>query len=671
MNRFDQPLHVNELKKWAQVICVLLLVIGGPQLTIASSNIDSLLSVWNDASQSDSLRMKAMSEIAWKGYMNSKPDSAIFYAQLLFDFAEERADTSAMALALNTIGVAFFYQGNHTKAIEYYTRSLDYLTAANDLKGSASLLNNLASIYYNQGDYARAIQNLMRSLRIKEKMGDEFGVANALNNIGAIYRNEGDDEKALEHFEQSLELAEKEDALTMVATVLNSIGVIYKDRGDLAFAEGDSAAGNENFSRALVHYQRSLSIQEKLDDERGKAHTLNNIANLLYHQKDYAESLEYHRKSLEIKKQLNDQKGVAVSKNNMASIYRRLGEVDRAVELGQESLQIGEELGIASVQQDAAQFLYEAYSQMGNHREALRMHEKFIAMRDSISSKENQQEIMHQQFQYEFDKREALLAAEREKKDALAAEQLRRKHIERNGFIAGFGLMLLLAVVFFAQRMKISREKKRSDELLLNILPAETANELKSKGSSDAKLIDDVTVLFTDFKGFTRISEQMNPRELVQEINECFSAFDRITEKHGIEKIKTIGDAYMAAGGLPTPNNTHARDVVSAAMEIQQFMQNRSEERKKLGLPVFEIRIGIHSGPVVAGIVGIKKFQYDIWGDTVNTASRMESNGKAGKINISASTYQQVKDIFPCTYRGEIEVKGKGAVGMYFVEPIA
>ena len=215
---------------------------------------------------------------------------------------------------------------------------------------------------------------------------------------------------------------------------------------------------------------------------------------------------------------------------------------------------------------------------------------------------------------------------------------------------------------------ELGSEKERSDLLLLNILPAEIAEELKLTGTAEAKLIEQVTVLFTDFKGFTEASEKLSPQELVSEINQCFTHFDRITGKYGIEKIKTIGDAYMAVGGLPTKNDTHAIDVVNAALDIQNFMEKLRIEKTSEGLPCFEIRIGIHTGSVVAGIVGVKKFQYDIWGDTVNTASRMESSGEVGKINISGSTYLSIKDKFNCHHRGKISAKGKGEIDMYFVE---
>lgn len=216
--------------------------------------------------------------------------------------------------------------------------------------------------------------------------------------------------------------------------------------------------------------------------------------------------------------------------------------------------------------------------------------------------------------------------------------------------------------------MRSQLDCERRQDVMRSALPAEVANELKHKGQAEAKQIDEVTVLFTDFKGFTQIAEKLSPKQLVAEINECFSVFDHIMQRHGVEKIKTIGDAYMAAGGLPTPNATHPVDVVQAALEIQEYMLEHKMKKEAAGELFFEIRIGIHTGSVVAGIVGVKKFAYDIWGDTVNTASRMESIGEAGKVNISGSTYELVKDKFACHYRGKVTAKGKGEMDMYFVE---
>lgn len=214
---------------------------------------------------------------------------------------------------------------------------------------------------------------------------------------------------------------------------------------------------------------------------------------------------------------------------------------------------------------------------------------------------------------------------------------------------------------------QLNEEKNKSDSLLLNILPAETAEELKQTGTAKAKDFDLVTVMFTDFKNFTTLSSNMSAQEVVSEIHYCYTAFDNITSKYGIEKIKTIGDSYMCVGGLPVTNTTHAVDTLKAALEIRDFMAAEKKRREAEGKTYFELRIGLHSGPVVAGIVGTKKFAYDIWGDTVNVASRMESGGETGKINISGATYELVKDYFDCTYRGKVEAKNAGLIDMYFV----
>jgi class 3 adenylate cyclase len=215
---------------------------------------------------------------------------------------------------------------------------------------------------------------------------------------------------------------------------------------------------------------------------------------------------------------------------------------------------------------------------------------------------------------------------------------------------------------------ELAKEKKKTDDLLLNILPLETADELKRWGVSPARSYESVTVMFTDFKGFTRISEQLTPQRLVSELDLCFRAFDDIIGRHQIEKIKTIGDSFLCVGGMPKTNTSHARDVVAAALEMQKYMNVLKQEKQKHNDPYFEMRIGIHTGPVVAGIVGVKKFAYDLWGDTVNTASRMESSCEVGKVNVSGATWELIKNRFHCIHRGKIAAKNKGEIDMYFVD---
>lgn len=251
----------------------------------------------------------------------------------------------------------------------------------------------------------------------------------------------------------------------------------------------------------------------------------------------------------------------------------------------------------------------------------------------------------------------------------------------RNLAISGAAFLLLIALLTYG-RFRSSRKAKRSleeknkiiekerensDNLLLNILPQPIAEELKAHGKARARRFDQTTVLLTDFKNFTRMSEKLSPEELVDELDKCFKAFDFIIQQYpDIEKIKTIGDGYMCASGL-TNRGSYPDNMVRAALEMQQFLEEQKLENIRLGKPYFEARIGMHTGSVVAGVVGVKKFAYDIWGDTVNVAARMEANCEEGKVNISQTTYQWIATRFECQYRGKIDAKNMGAVDMYYV----
>jgi len=304
---------------------------------------------------------------------------------------------------------------------------------------------------------------------------------------------------------------------------------------------------------------------------------------------------------------------------------------------------------------------------LGDHRSAYEHRAAYTAIRDSMNLTSAATNLQRIENNYKEDAANALRRLE----DEAAANLLQKERARRNILFAAGLVAMVFGAFSYRQRRRTQRALKRSDELLLNILPEEVAEELKAKGHAEARHFDQVTILFTDFKGFTEASEKLSPQELVEELNTCFKAFDNIITARGIEKIKTIGDAYMCAGGLPVPASSTPAGVVHAALEMQAFMIARKKERDAQGKPAFEMRVGIHTGPVVAGIVGVKKFAYDIWGDTVNTASRMESSGEVGHVNISEATYGLVKEqagsLFDFTPRGKVQAKGKGEMEMYFV----
>ncbi len=383
-------------------------------------------------------------------------------------------------------------------------------------------------------------------------------------------------------------------------------------------------------------------------------------------------ALSYYKKSLRINKSLNDSGEVGIEYGNIGKAYLILKKPNIA------RLYLDTAMQVSSKVNDKPNLekLYSSYitldSALGNYGMVLTHYKIYNAYIDSLSNEEITRKIESEKLNYDFEKK---IQATKEEQDIAMMEamieeekKVSRQKLMKNVFIGGFSLAFVFLGIFFIQRRRIAKERDRSDKLLLNILPAETAEELKATGESKARNYSLVTVMFTDFKNFTKHSENMTPEELVMEINYCYKEFDKINAKHNVEKIKTMGDGYMAAGGVPISNSTNPEDTVAAALEIQKFMENMKAERKNEGIPYFEVRIGIHSGPVVAGIVGLNKFAYDIWGDTVNIAARMESSGEAGKVNISGATYELIKEKYNCTYRGKVLAKNKGEIDMYYVE---
>lgn len=323
------------------------------------------------------------------------------------------------------------------------------------------------------------------------------------------------------------------------------------------------------------------------------------------------------------------------------------------------------ELSETQVKIDSAKKLLDETENLllGSEMRNKRIQEALLHQEDSVKMLQKEQQFQELQFKAQ----ELELSAQKAKNNLYI-------------IVAAISLSLLSVIgVLFVGRQKtlrelsqknkiIEEEKRKSDELLLNILPEEIMLELKAHGKTQARNYSKATVLFADIKDFTIISEQLSPDDLIEGLDSYFERFDKVIEKYDIEKIKTIGDAYVCAGGVPTKSEGNPHLVVQAALEFLSEIDKLRKERLAQGKMPFEFRIGIHTGQLIAGVVGIRKFAYDIWGDTVNMAARMQQSSEAGKINISGATYELVKDKFACVYRGKVEAKNKGEIDMYFVE---
>lgn len=301
--------------------------------------------------------------------------------------------------------------------------------------------------------------------------------------------------------------------------------------------------------------------------------------------------------------------------------------------------------------------LIKLFSETKKYDKALKQMSYVLEFKDSLAKMESEKTLNVFQDRQNIQEQNAQI-------ELLTFQQEKEKML-RISLIVLAVLLLILSITWF-QKFKFRREANRKlDELLLNILPVEVAEELKVNGHAASKSYQSVTVVFVDIVAFTKLSEKLSAADLVSELHFCFSEFDKISSKNNLEKIKTLGDAYMCAGGIPVENDTHAYDAIYASREIIEFMESYNQ-KKEQDFKI-ELRIGIHTGPVVAGVVGLKKFAYDIWGDTVNIAARLEQAGEPGRINISESTYQLVKDKIRCSSRGKINAKYKGDINMYFV----
>ncbi|MBK7762009.1 MAG: tetratricopeptide repeat protein [Bacteroidetes bacterium] len=579
-------------------------------------------------------------------YRGISLDTALVYAKKAKNLADEIKYPKGQGYALKAIGLAYNMKGDYVEALRFWKDALQVFEKHDIKVGTANMLNNIGVIYYNKSDEQNALDYYLRSLKVSEEIKDTLRIATAYANLGGVYSNKATTyDKSLQYHKKALALSEAIHDSVLIGSSNANIGEILLNQNKL-----DSA---------ITYLMQGRKVYVGSAD---LPYILNIIGKVYRAKKQFYQAITFHQQAYDTAAFHDARLDMAQALLGIAESYKEANDAPAAIDVYLKAQVLFEEIGLDESYdlKTVYEGLSACYMKQKNYQKAMEYHTKLLEVKDKIYNIEVDKSLSTKLFAYEIDKKQNEIN--------LQQSVISRQNLVRNGLLGGMLIVLLFASVFFIQRNKIGKEKKRSDALLLNILPEETAEELKQTGTAKAKSFDEVTVLFTDFKNFTRMSEELTAQELVNEIHYCYCAFDDIISQYDIEKIKTIGDSYMCASGLPMENPHHAVEMLKAAFEIREFIDKEKAKRIADNKPYFEIRIGLNSGPVVAGIVGNKKFAYDIWGDAVNIASRMESSGEPGKINVSGATCELVKDHCISTYRGKIEAKNKGAIDMYFVE---
>ena len=502
-----------------------------------------------------------------------------------------------------------------------------------------------------KGNLSGALDSYFKALEITDRNTEKNQVAIMYTAIAAVYAGMNNRENVRQYYSDAISIFKTEQDTLNYAVAIENLGDTY-----LEWSKPDSA---------LLYFNQSGPIFEKLGNKLALAYNLGNKG-LAFAQKGRPTKAEENiEEAVTILEELGDYRPITTYLNYMSDIYADKEDWDGAFDYALRSLDLAKQYGLKVRISSAYLKLSELYERTGYASASLNYYRKYIVFRDSVVNLT----AVQQMADIRRNSEKAQFKAELD----LTNQQKQTQKVMTIATGIALFLIILLAIGLYRRNVFtkrtnaiIEKEMARSERLLINILPEETAKELKESGKVKAKKFESVTVLFTDFESFTAHSDHIEPELLVNRLGYYFTAFDNIIEKYGLEKIKTIGDAYMCAGGLPFPIENHALKMVHAALDILKFVEDTKAEKESA--LSFNVRIGINTGPLVAGVVGNKKFSYDIWGDTVNVASRMESLSDSGEINISEATYNLVKEVFECTYRGQIEVKNKGLMSMYFVK---
>lgn len=601
----------------------------------------------------------------WSALRGVNPDSAIATAIRAIEISEEINYEKGKGQGFKNIGLVYWGQGDFKNAEDYFKRSLGVYQKISDTAGIANLQSNLGAVYLTTGDEPRALEYLVKAVRNADVVNDTLRMGSALLNMGSIYSNEPQTYNlAEENYLSALEMFGSMNSKEQFPIKMEGIAIGSANLGELFLNRGSP-------KRALSYLRASYEAYNQIDGNVAAPLNFLGRAYTDLDQFDLAEN--YHNDALAATQKQGDKFQETKAYLGLGDVFRRRNLHRQAIAFYEKGLELAQEIKVWYEQQETLKGLSESYAAIGNYQKAFEYIGQSIVVTDSLRSKEYKDVVKKLQVQFDSERKDRqieLLNAQNTINEIQIEEDARAKQLLY--IIIGLFLAIITGFVFqfFYIRKtnkRLAFERSRSEQILLNILPKETADELKENGFIKAKEFEEITVLFTDFKAFSLVAERISAEMLVRSVDYYFKNFDEITERNNLEKIKTIGDAYMCAGGVPTPNSSHAQDAFEAAVEILNFVKE-TELNPPAGIYPFKIRIGLNSGPVVAGVVGTKKFAYDIWGNTVNIAARMESGSLQGRINVSETTYQLLKDEHKFTYRGEVEAKNGQLLKMYFAD---
>ncbi len=582
---------------------------------------------------------------------------ALEYFQKALEISEKLENKHEIARNIGNIGASYHQNFEFTKALKYYAKSLKINEELKNKNGISVALSNMGSIYAQQSNYSKALEYFIRALKIDEDLNNLSRVAMNLAGIAFIYQSQSNFPKALEYYQKCLKINEELGDLRGAAYAQSNIGNLY--------------GIDKNYTKALEYYHKAAKVLEQIGDEYGSVAILGNIGNIYMAQSQYSEAMEYFQKSLKICRKFDKKDGIALNLGNLGSLYLKQAEdstiensenkmelilnkevnLNNAIEYSINAINAYKEIGELHSNSKSLAILSNAYKLKGDYKNALKYYKESKKLNDSIFSSENQTKIAKLEAKRENElKEKEILILKKEKEN----EKIQKYAMF--GGIAGLGIIIGLILI----------QRRKSEKLLLNVLPAKIAKRLKAKEHPIADHFDNASIIFIDLVGFTKMSSSANPKEIVALLNDIFTIFDKLAYKHGLEKIKTIGDAYMAVAGIPEIQADHSKRTALMALDIKQEMKDfKTSDGTEI-----KFRIGIDCGAVVAGVIGEKKFIYDLWSDAVNTASRMESTGEKGQIQITENFKEELEKYdgdWNFTFRGEFEIKGKGLMKTYYL----